>query len=33
MIEDVYVEDALHAMVEEDELNGWEEAFMIGYLE
>ena len=33
MPEDIYVEEALQVMVEDDELSVWEEAFMIGYLE
>ena len=29
---DVYREEELPDMVEDDELNAWEEAFMLGYL-
>ena len=30
---DVYMEELLQDMVEDDELSAWEEAFMVGYLE
>lgn len=30
---DVYMEELLQEMVEDDELAAWEEAFMVGYLE
>lgn len=30
---DIYIEELLQDMVEDDELAAWEQAFMVGYLE